>query len=170
MTIVVNIWGGPGSGKSSTAAHLFSKMKQVGYSCELVSEEAKKIVWEGHLNLLEDQWYVSAMQNRKLMRLNGKVDFIITDSPLLMGVLYIDSSHPESLRQCVVDINSTYTNYNVMLNRTKPYVQAGRMQDEEGARDIDQSCRDLLLDICGPDFETDGNKKAARRIMTDLGL
>jgi adenylate kinase family enzyme len=168
MSLIVNIWGGPGSGKSSTAAHLFAKMKQAGYSCELVSEEAKKIVWEGHLNLLEDQWYISAMQNRKLMRLKGKVDYIITDSPLLMGTLYMDSSYPQSLRSCVEDINDYYCNYHAMLNRVKPFVQAGRSQDEEGARRIDTMCRELLEERNLCDFEVDGDSKAAKKIMQNL--
>ena len=143
-TKIVNLWGGPGTGKSSTAADLFSEMKWGGYSVELVSEVAKDIVWEGHFNLLQDQWYISAMQNRKIRRLIGQVEYIVTDSPLLLGAVYMDETIPQSLKDCVRDIWNTYDNINFMLNRVKPYVKVGRTQDEVDARKIDNECRRVL--------------------------
>ena len=40
-TIVINLIGSPGTGKSTLASELFSKMKWQGYDVELVSEYAK---------------------------------------------------------------------------------------------------------------------------------
>ena len=44
-TIVINLIGSPGTGKSTLASELFSKMKWQGYDVELVSEYAKELVW-----------------------------------------------------------------------------------------------------------------------------
>lgn len=44
MTSVINLIGGPGSGKSTTAAGLFFRMKSMGVRCELVTEYAKELV------------------------------------------------------------------------------------------------------------------------------
>ena len=41
-TIVINLIGAPGTGKSTVASELFSKMKWSGYDVELVSEYAKE--------------------------------------------------------------------------------------------------------------------------------
>lgn len=45
-TIVVNLIGSPGTGKSTIASELFAKMKWEGFDVELVSEYAKELVWE----------------------------------------------------------------------------------------------------------------------------
>ncbi len=46
---VINLWAGPGAGKSTTAAGLFNLMKIRGYNVELVTEFAKEMVYEGRL-------------------------------------------------------------------------------------------------------------------------
>ena len=45
-TLVVNLYGAPGSGKSTGAAYLFSRLKMNGVDCEYVPEFAKSAVWE----------------------------------------------------------------------------------------------------------------------------
>ena len=78
---VYNLFGGPGCGKSTLAARMFAKMKQLGIDCELVTEAAKDIVWEGGVL---DQYGLFAEQLRRVKRLEGKVDIAITDSPILL--------------------------------------------------------------------------------------
>ena len=48
--LVINLFGGPGCGKSTIAALLFGKLKQNGINCEMALEYAKDKVWEesGH--------------------------------------------------------------------------------------------------------------------------
>lgn len=45
-TKYINVLGGPGVGKSTTAAYVFSEMKRMGLSVEYVPEVAKDFVWE----------------------------------------------------------------------------------------------------------------------------
>ena len=52
---VINLVGGPGCGKSTTAAGLFYELKRRDYSVELVTEYAKSRVWEDSLRTLNDQ-------------------------------------------------------------------------------------------------------------------
>ena len=86
--IVINFFGGPNSGKSTQAAGLFYKMKLEGYSVEHVNEYAKMCVWENRMEMLEDQLYVMAKQNRRVKRLEGKVGYAVTDSPILLSSIY----------------------------------------------------------------------------------
>ena len=44
-TLIVNLYGGPGCGKSTGAAYLFSKLKMAGVDAEYVPEFAKDKVW-----------------------------------------------------------------------------------------------------------------------------
>ena len=45
-TKVINLFGNPGSGKSTVAAYLFSELKSRGLEVELVTETAKDLVWD----------------------------------------------------------------------------------------------------------------------------
>ena len=58
MTILCNIYGGPGSGKSTSAAGVFSLLKTHGVNAELVTEFAKDLVWEGRDVTLDNQPYI----------------------------------------------------------------------------------------------------------------
>ena len=56
--IIVNLFSGPGAGKSTTAAGLFYKLKKQGVNCELVTEYAKHVTWRGNFSTLKNQVYV----------------------------------------------------------------------------------------------------------------
>ena len=60
--IVVNLLGAPCAGKSTLAALVFSKLKMLGVSCEIVTEFAKDLVWDNSLNSLNNQLYVFSEQ------------------------------------------------------------------------------------------------------------
>jgi hypothetical protein len=142
--IVVNLFGGPGCGKSTTAAGLFYKMKLKNHRVELVQEYAKDLTWEKRYGALENQAYVFAKQLQRLYRLDGQVDIAITDSPLLLSLMYTPADYPFSFRPFVIDMISRYNNVNYMLTRVKPYQQYGRNQTEEEAKIIDYKTIDCL--------------------------
>ena len=52
-SIVVNLFAGPGAGKSTGATYIFSKLKMLGIDAEYVSEFAKDKVWEENERVLE---------------------------------------------------------------------------------------------------------------------
>ena len=56
-TKIINLFGGPGCGKSTTASGIFYELKKRGYECELSLEFAKDKVWEDSLRTLDDQIY-----------------------------------------------------------------------------------------------------------------
>ena len=66
--LVVNLFGGPGCGKSTVAALLFGKLKQHGVNCEMALEYAKDKVWEESFKTLEDQIYIFGKQLHKIWR------------------------------------------------------------------------------------------------------
>src|SRR5262245_20723095 len=61
-TLTVNLFGGPGCGKSTNAALVFGKLKNDGINVELVTEFAKELTWEGRSGALRFQPYVTAKQ------------------------------------------------------------------------------------------------------------
>lgn len=46
--LVVNLYGAPCAGKSTAAAYIFSRLKMAGVNCELITEFAKDMVYDGN--------------------------------------------------------------------------------------------------------------------------
>lgn len=143
---VINLFGGPGTGKSTVAAGLFTRMKIEGYNVELVTEYAKDMTWEERSNILSDQMYILAKQNRRISRLEGKVDYIITDSPLILGYVYVSDSYFPSYQQLLFEVFNSYNNYNYLLQRPSNYSEIGRNQTREEAEVVDSSIKNMLDD------------------------
>lgn len=143
-TIVVNIFGGPGAGKSTTATGVFSQLKRLDYSCELATEFAKELVWECRNETFKDELYIFAKQAHRLFRLNGKVRIIVTDRPLILTNLYA-TDNKELMALCSAEFNK-YTNLNFLINRAKTYDPNGRNQTEDEAKELDIKTAALLQD------------------------
>jgi len=86
MSLIVNFFGGPGIGKSTQSAHLFTKMKKNHMDVELTFEFPKIVAWEENYSAIRDQFYITANQHRNISRLYGKVKYIIVDSPIILGI------------------------------------------------------------------------------------
>lgn len=144
---VINLWGGPGIGKSTTAAGLFYAMKKQQLNVELVTEYAKDAVWERRHNLFDDQIYIFAKQQRRIARLKGHgIDWVITDSPIPLGLIYTKlESYGPSFPNLVMEIFGQYENFNFLLSRNWKYNPIGRNQkDENEAVIFDQKVTSLL--------------------------
>lgn len=87
MTQIINFFGRPLSGKSALCAGVFAEMKFAGFSVECAWDYSKELLYEGKLPKTS-QMMIFYQQRKRIDRLLGKVDFILTDSPLLMGLVY----------------------------------------------------------------------------------
>ena len=171
--IVVNLFGGPGCGKSTGAAHIFSRLKQSGVSCELVTEVAKGYVWDDALNLLHDQTLVLAQQYHNLRRLEGLVDVAITDSPIILSNIYLKNdpkwgvgTHPFELFSYA--LHNQFDNRNYFLRRFNPYECVGRCELEEDARKLDGEIKKLVGNTFDSYKEVDGNSMGYEQIVSDV--
>lgn len=164
MTIVLNLYAGPGTGKSTTAAATFAKLKYMDVNCELVTEYAKDKVWEESFHTLNNQIYVFGKQHHRLFRLKDKVDVIVTDSPMVLGLIYgVDLS--DTFRELVFEEYNKFNNVNVFLKRVKRYQPAGRMQNEEEAKVKDAEVKQLLLDNNIEHYDVTASPEAASKLL-----
>lgn len=148
MTSIINLFGGPNTGKSTTASGLFYLMKVFGYNVELVTEYAKDMTYENRHNILSDQLYILAKQNRRLERVRDKVDFVVTDSPIILGLNYTPADYYESFHSQVFDVWNSYDNVNFYLknNGDLTYNESGRNQDKSQAKALDEKIYKFLID------------------------
>jgi 2-phosphoglycerate kinase len=86
MSKIINLFGGPGIGKSSIAAGLTYKLKKKHISCDAPYEFPKVLAWDKNKEAIGDQLYVVANQHRGIAKSYGKVKYIIVDSPILLSL------------------------------------------------------------------------------------
>jgi ABC-type dipeptide/oligopeptide/nickel transport system ATPase component len=163
--IVVNLFGGPGCGKSSSAAAIFSILKLHDINAELVTEFAKDLTWEDRSVALSNQYYIWGKQFHRMERIFDKVDVIITDSPLLLSSIY-NKDYNIFFDAIVLDAFNKFANINFVLNRTKKYHKEGRSQTEDEARNIDERIKSLLANFKIDYTIVDGNCKGINTIVT----
>lgn len=158
-TKVINFFGQPGAGKSTLAADTFATLKRRGINCELVNEYAKAVTWRKAQPILTDQLYVFAKQYNYQHRLIGQVDYIITDSPLILSLFYgVDEGTAfEELVRCKWRM---FDNINFFVRRTKEYNPNGRNQTEKQSDEIAEALLKILLreeiDYTGVTSDTTG--------------
>lgn len=146
MTKVINVFGGPGVGKSTVIAGLFHQMKINNIDVEIANEVAKDYVWEERTNVLkEDQLIIFAEQHRRIYRLLNKVDYVIADCPLLMCIPYIPKNSYKNLEPLMVEAWNSFDNLSFLLNRPNiPYNEKGRYQNEQQAKEKHKEIVDVL--------------------------
>lgn len=170
-TLVVNLYAGPGAGKSTGAAYIFSKLKMLGITSELVTEYAKDKVWQGDKTTLQCQIYMSGKQAFRMMRVYGKVEVIVTDSPLPMGAIYTDEKPIQDV--CIYEGAKYKNQLNFFIERGKDYDPKGRNQTLDEAKVIDERIKKLLVDnnieytkvcgaLCGYDWIVDKVSKIVK--------
>jgi len=167
--IVVNLIGSPGAGKSTLAAMVFTKLKVLGVNCELVTEYAKDKTWEKNDTALANQVYVFAKQFYRMDMCSGKVDVLITDSPLIMSPIYNkDKGIDKPLKELVRAINEKYRNLYFFVNRVKKYNPIGRSQTEEESDMISTELRKMLESYGIKYTEIPGRTESSEKVIEQV--
>lgn len=149
-TIVINAFGGPGSGKTTACFYVACELKKKGYVVEYVPEYSKELVWEENWELLdgsyEHQKQILSEQKRRIDRLVGKVDFVVTDAPILFNIIYLkDDEQKEQHMKDLLEMFGKYNNFNFFVQRDESnFEEAGRMQSLEESKQKDQEILDML--------------------------
>lgn len=168
-SIIVSLFGAPGVGKSTLAAYVFAKLKMMGINCELVTEFAKDKVWEKNNEALSNQIYIFAKQYYRITRCAGKVDVIITDSPLFLSPFYNkDPDIDEPLKELVAKIVAKYDNLNYFLRRVKKYNPVGRLQTEAESNEYGIHIKTMMKSFGIKFREIDGDLMSADMIVQDV--
>jgi nicotinamide riboside kinase len=166
-TLVVNLLGGPGSGKSTTAANVFAHLKWQDVNCEMAAEYAKDLVWEHRHKTFENQIYMFGKQHHRIYRLIGQVDVVITDSPIILTPIY-DLDRRETLKKLVLEEFNRVHNFNIFLNRRKKYQPKGRNQNEDQAKEKDREIKSFLEDNGIPYIQIDGANESVDVIVKTI--
>jgi adenylate kinase family enzyme len=149
-TKIINIIGAPGAGKTTIAALIFAKLKLYSKKVEYIQEIAKNLVWMEKYSQLNNQYSLSNKQYQILNNINGKVEYIVTDGPLLNG-LYYNRYNKDNVcdikktEKFIIDSYNKFNNINIYIHRGDfPYEQEGRIQTEKESDEIDKILIEIL--------------------------
>lgn len=156
-TVIINAFAGPGAGKSTACMDICSGLKKAGFSADYVQEYAKELVYEGSELLdgtAEHQFEVLKEQTKRQDRLIGAVDFLVTDSPILLNGIYNQELTPE-YSHMLSDLNKQYDtcgakNFCFFVKRDnipEHFEQSGRIHDFEESIQKDNEVKEMLSSL-----------------------
>lgn len=148
LPIVINGYGGPGAGKSTACLEITAALKKEGYNAEYVQEYAKELVYEKDMEMLdgspEHQYEILKEQTRRMDRLYDQVDFIVTDSPVMLNIIYNKQLNAE-YESLVNELQGEYINYSFFMERdASNFEEEGRIHNLTESIEKDNEIKDML--------------------------
>jgi hypothetical protein len=125
-------------------------MKHKGLRVELVTEVAKFYTYEANQTALKDQFLLLAQQEyRQRCIAEHGVDWIITDSPPMLGLAYASHDDLRILSTVAEHFRKRYVNYDILLTRdaSRPYETYGRNESEAEAHRKDEVVRNIFKSV-----------------------
>lgn len=143
--IIVNFFGGPGVGKTTAAADLFSSLKKNGVETQLVGEFAQECVLEGNVNALDDQIYIFGNTWHRMLSAYSQSAVTVIDSPVLLSCVY-QEGFGETFNKLVVESHNRLQNLNVLLDvrDNQNHTMVGRIHDLNESIAIDNRIESML--------------------------
>jgi len=170
--LLVNLFAGPSAGKTTAALELTAALKKKGYNVEYVSEFAKELVLENKTEFLKNQEYVTDEQYHRLDRLrNSGVEIIVTDSPVLLGKIYGETTISKEYSEKLLSYHNSFDNFNLFVNRGETFQTEGRVHNLEQSREIDKKIIAMLREhkVFYGTYYHDEIDKTVDRISRTLG-
>ena len=162
----------PGSGKSTMRSRLFYELKKRQLKVEEVVEVAKDDTYNKRFLDLSDQIQLFGKQHHPHFILDNVVDYIVTDSPPIMGITYMDSnlSYYDELKALMLKVDKSYKSINYFLIRNHEYQEFGRNQTEEQSNEKAEEIKDFLRESNIDFTEVKSGKKFIKKVLKDLNV
>lgn len=161
-----------GSGKSTMRSRLFYELKKRQLKVEEITEYAKELTYGEDNIKLSDQILVFGRQQHPHNVLDKKVDYIVSDSPPIMGIIYMDKdlSYYDELKALMLATNKGYKTINYFLNRNHEYQEFGRSQSESESDEKAEEVKKFLKENNINFTEVNSGKKFIKKVLKDLDL
>lgn len=147
----INLYGSPSSGKTTLASQIFAEMKSKHHNIAYVQEYSKDLVYQGvDMRFLpeNERLLILAEQFRRENILKDKVDYIVTDSPMLLTAYYHqDPSKKEdwSYAKDIVLRHLDKDEIHLWLEPVENFEVEGRSHNEDESLKISEELFDYLL-------------------------
>lgn len=140
QTLIINLVGGPCSGKSTVAAELFARLKKMGVHCELVSEYIKERIYEENKTMPVNQIAIFGMEHYAISNKIGKVDVVIHDGSFINNTdyLYNNETNPE-FNALILSEYKKFNNLDFFIKRGNiEFENYGRIHNLKQSKELDR--------------------------------
>ena len=148
---VINIYGGPGAGKSTAALQLVAELKKRGINADYVSEYAKELVYTKNFDKLDgsvqNHREIFYEQKSRLDVMLAGAEVVVTDSPLPLNAVYLKDKS-DTYKQNVITQFNQYHNFNILIERdlSAPFETEGRIHNLEESMEKDTEIVSMLYE------------------------
>jgi len=176
MSKVINLYGASCSGKSTLSAGLFAEMKMRYMSVELVHEYIKSWTYLDRKAGKFDQPFLFGEQSQREAILYGKVDYIISDSPLHLYGYYEKKYLGRSMVGKAIGPYLEYAQeqgieyINFFLDQPAKYDTIGRFETAEESQQNHRELREYLIENDVSFTDVPLNNERVSFVMKKLGL
>lgn len=176
-TTIINLYGGPGAGKSTSSAYLYYLLKCQQENVELVREYVKNWAWENRPFGVYDELYFLGKQVRHESMLFGKVKYIVTDAPVYMTAyyanLYCSLGFAQGVEKAAYAFyqqakDDGHNHVHVYLKRHRPYQAEGRYQNEQEALAVDDGVLKMLDRLDVPVIHATPEEEDLKRVLEQI--
>ncbi len=147
MAKIINLFGGPGAGKTTLAAAIFHSLKILQINAEIISEFPKDMILEQNAQALDNQFYITANQAYRIWCAAKVYDYVIVDSPILLGAIYNKNPNiAAEFNAFLLKYHHEFDNINIFLLRGEKnqHPMSGRIHDIDEAIKKDIEIRNFL--------------------------
>lgn len=174
--LVINLWGGPGAGKTTTAAGLFYLLRHYwNTNTELVTEFATDLCFERARDNLKNQVYLLGNQHHRLWRLSQiGVQVAVTDAPIGLNDVYSNiysQKYSPEMHDLIEKISEDFDMVNILMlrdpNAVGGYKGGSKKKDQWFVERFDKA-----LQSDGPvmDFQVRYREEAPHEILERLKM
>jgi hypothetical protein len=163
QTLVINFVGAPGVGKSLFSALLYAELKLRGLQIEYIQEYVKNLIWQERFEEINNQFEVSYQQYKMLKAVDGKLDYIVTDGSLLLGLYYNEIfphnvSNVEKTREMIKAKMGEFNSVYIFLEHGDfPFENEGRIHTYEESKHISVQLESLIEELELPCLKVKSN-------------
>lgn len=164
ITTVVNLFGGPGCGKSTLAAGIVHELKVAGFEAIFVHEEYKAAAMTKERPTTAEEIQIVTRQIENELRFYGLAEYVVTDSPLELNAFYSDrlrfgpTAYYGPWRQLIRKVREENTIFlhNFLVTRSVKFDDRGRYETESEVQLVDQDLEAYLESAWSYDVEKIG--------------
>lgn len=141
-TLVINLIGGPCSGKSTIAAELFARLKKMGVHCELVSEYIKDRIYEENQTMPKNQIAIFGMEHYNISNKLGKVDVIVHDGSFINNIIY-KTEENKYFDDLIISEYKRFWNLDFFIKRGNiEFETYGRIHNLKQSKELDKTIKE----------------------------
>lgn len=142
QTLVINLIGGPCSGKSTISAELFARLKKMGIHCELVPEYIKERIYEDNKTMPLHQISLFGMEHYAITNKIGKVDVIVHDGSFINNIIYKKEDNSE-FDNLIISEYKKFNNLDFFIKRGNiEFEEYGRIHNLKQSKELDRIIKD----------------------------